>query len=189
LFCFLQVLSRVPPVFRGPSWLSPTVAPEHLWACRSGSRRCWILLIGRSSLPVANAFQWGRVSGPAGLAPEALQERECSCRGFFVEVYQRAWYMSQPASTMMQPASVTHAQLISFAFGVSRRCSRASSPRAWAHSRRSGRALSLVLNAPSPSFRGTEGEVSTTPIDRVANCGFLVELLAGGSSGRPCPVR
>jgi hypothetical protein len=33
------------------------------------------------------------------------------------------------------------------------------------------------------------GEVSATPIDRVADCGFLVELLAGGSSGRPCPVR
>jgi hypothetical protein len=70
-----------------------------------------------------------------------------------------------------------------------RRCSRASSPQAWAHSRRSGRALHLVLNAPSPSLRGTEGEVSTTPIDRVADCGFLVELLADGSSGRPCPVR
>jgi hypothetical protein len=61
-----------------------------------------------------------------------------------------------------------------------RRCSRASSPRAWAHSRRSGRALRLALNAPSPSLHGTEGEVSTTPIDRVADCGFLVELLAGG---------
>jgi hypothetical protein len=45
------------------------------------------------------------------------------------------------------------------------------------------------FNAPSPSLRGTEGEVSTTPIGRVANCRFLVELLAGGSSGRPCPVR
>jgi hypothetical protein len=45
----------------------------------------------------------------------------------------------------------------------SRRCSRASSPRAWARLRRSGRALRLVLNAPSPSLRGTEGEVSTTP--------------------------
>jgi hypothetical protein len=33
------------------------------------------------------------------------------------------------------------------------------------------------------------GEVSVTPIERVADCGFLVELLAGGSSGRPCPVR
>jgi hypothetical protein len=47
----------------------------------------------------------------------------------------------------------------------------------------------LFFNAPSPSLRGTEGEVSATPIERVANCGFLVELLAGGSSGRPCPVR
>jgi hypothetical protein len=47
----------------------------------------------------------------------------------------------------------------------------------------------LSFNAPSPSLRGTEGEVSVTPIGRVTNCGFLVELLVGGSSGRPCPVR
>jgi hypothetical protein len=47
----------------------------------------------------------------------------------------------------------------------------------------------LFLNAPSPSLRGTEGEVSATPIERVANCGFLVELLVGDSSGRPFPVR
>jgi hypothetical protein len=46
----------------------------------------------------------------------------------------------------------------------------------------------LFQNVPSPSLRGVEGEVSTTPIDRVADCGFLVELLSGGSSGRPCPV-
>jgi hypothetical protein len=39
--------------------------------------------MGRSSLLVVNAFPRGHVSGPAGLAPEALQERECSCRGFF----------------------------------------------------------------------------------------------------------
>jgi hypothetical protein len=47
----------------------------------------------------------------------------------------------------------------------------------------------LFFITPSPSLRGTEGEVSATPIERVADCGFLVELLAGGSSGRPCPVR
>jgi hypothetical protein len=47
----------------------------------------------------------------------------------------------------------------------------------------------LFFNAPSPSLRGTEGEVSATPIGRVADYGFLVELLVGGSSGRPCPVR
>jgi hypothetical protein len=155
----------------------------------SGSRKCWCLLIGRSSLLVANAFPCGRVSKPAGLAPESLQERECSCRGFlriftsgcgicfnrhrrcFSRLRSRArdWYLLR----LVHP----------------RRCSRASSPRAWARLRRSGRALRLVLNAPSLSLRGTEGEVSTTPIDRVADCGFLVELLVGGSTGRPCPVR
>jgi hypothetical protein len=45
--------------------------------------------------------------------------------------------------------------------------------------------LSVFSNEPSPSLRGTEGEVSATPIDRVADCGFLIELLVGGSSGRP----
>jgi hypothetical protein len=90
---------------------------------------------------------------------------------------------------MFQSASVTHVQLILSHSVHPRRCSRASSPRAWAHSRRSGRALRLVLNAPSQSLRGTEGEVSATSIDRVANCGFLVELLVSGSSGRPCPIR
>jgi hypothetical protein len=43
--------------------------------------------IGRSSLLVSNAFPWDRVSGPAGLAPEALQERVCSCRVFFTNFY------------------------------------------------------------------------------------------------------
>jgi hypothetical protein len=33
-------------------------------------------------------FPWGRVSGPAGLAPEALQEHECSCRGLAPEALQ-----------------------------------------------------------------------------------------------------
>jgi hypothetical protein len=65
--------------------------------------------MGHSSLLVANAFPWGRVSGPAGLAPEALQERECSCRGFFASFYQCAWYLFQSASAMLQPASVTRA--------------------------------------------------------------------------------
>jgi hypothetical protein len=33
---------------------------------------------------VADAIPWGRASGPAGLAPEALQERGCSCKGFYI---------------------------------------------------------------------------------------------------------
>jgi hypothetical protein len=53
-----------PWFFRGPSWLSPTVAPEHLRVYRSGSRRCWSLLIGRSSLLVANAFRGAASADP-----------------------------------------------------------------------------------------------------------------------------
>jgi hypothetical protein len=67
---------------------------------------------------VANAFPWGRVSRPVGLAPEALQERERSCRGFFANLYQWAWYLFQPASALFQPASVKHAQLVPLAFGA-----------------------------------------------------------------------
>jgi hypothetical protein len=40
--------------------------------------------MGRSSLLVADAIPWARASGPAGLAPEALQERGCSCKGFYI---------------------------------------------------------------------------------------------------------
>jgi hypothetical protein len=66
-------------------------------------RTCFLL--------VCKCFPWGRVSRPAGLAPKALEESECSCRGFTVGFGQRAWYISQPASAMFQPASVTHAEL------------------------------------------------------------------------------
>jgi hypothetical protein len=34
------VRAGFPRFFRGPSGLSPTVAPEHLRACQPGSRRC-----------------------------------------------------------------------------------------------------------------------------------------------------
>jgi hypothetical protein len=112
-------------------------------------------------------------------------------QGFLHRIYRRVGCYFQQASAIFQPASVVpRAHIRHHMRSVRpRRCSRASSPRAWARLRRSGRALRLVSNAPSPSLRGTEGEVSATPIERVANCGFLVELLTGDSSGRPCPVR
>jgi hypothetical protein len=47
-----------------------------------------------------------------------------------------------------------------------------------------GASSSSYLSAPSPSFRGTEGEVSATPIDRVADCGFLIELFVGVGRAR-----
>jgi hypothetical protein len=75
----------------------------------------------RTSFPLAcERFPWGRVSGPAGLAPEALQERGRSCRGFTARLGQRAWFISQPASAMFQPASVTHALLALSAAGAIR---------------------------------------------------------------------
>jgi hypothetical protein len=37
---------------------------------------------GTFSPLVAGAIPWGRASGPAGLVPEALQERGCSCKVF-----------------------------------------------------------------------------------------------------------
>jgi hypothetical protein len=40
-------------------------------------------------------------------------------QGFSRGISLAAWYVSQPASAMSQPASVAHAQLMSFAFGAS----------------------------------------------------------------------
>jgi hypothetical protein len=40
-------------------------------------------------------------------------------QGFSCGILSVAWYVSQPALAMFQPASVTHAQLMSFAFGAS----------------------------------------------------------------------
>jgi hypothetical protein len=53
-----------PSCFRGPSGLSPTVAPEHLRVCQPGSRRCWNLLIGHSSPLVAKAFRGAASADP-----------------------------------------------------------------------------------------------------------------------------
>jgi hypothetical protein len=40
-------------------------------------------------------------------------------QGFSRGISLAAWYVSQPASAMSQPASVTHAQLMFFASGAS----------------------------------------------------------------------
>jgi hypothetical protein len=39
-------------------------------------------------------------------------------QGFSRGISLAAWYVSQPASAMSQPALVTHAQLMYFAFGA-----------------------------------------------------------------------
>jgi hypothetical protein len=56
---------------------------------------------------------------------------------------------------------------------MTRKCSHTSSPRAWARLRRSGWALRLVCTPLRCPSAGQKGEASTTPIERVANCGFL----------------
>jgi hypothetical protein len=104
--------------------------------------------MGHSSLMVANAVPWGLVSGPAGLAPEALQERECSCMVFFASftsVRSICFNRHRRCSSRLR----SHAHDWYFSRSVHpKRCSRASSSRAWARSRRSGRALRLVLTRP-----------------------------------------
>jgi hypothetical protein len=50
------------------------------------------------------AILWGRASGPTGLAPEALQKRGCSCKGFYigftgvrgVSLFRHLQYPSRP---------------------------------------------------------------------------------------------
>jgi hypothetical protein len=98
--------------------------------------------------------------------------------------------MFQPALAMFQPASVTQALLaLSPAGAIQGGVAVRQAPEPGPVRGDRVELYDLFLNAPSPSLCGTEGEVSTTPIERVANFGFLVELLVGGSSGRPCPVR
>jgi hypothetical protein len=141
--------------------------------------------------PNCCAIPWGRASGPAGLAPEALHERGCSCEVFsqsppVCEVLVSAGIDNIPAG--LGGAMRTYLAHVCVRC-TSIRCSHASSPRAWARSKAIGACSLTCLYVPSSSLRGTKGEVSATPIERVANCGFLVELLSGDSSGRPCLVR
>jgi hypothetical protein len=111
-------------------------------------------------------------------------------RGLTVRTGQRAWHMIQPASAISQPASVTHALLaLSSAGAIQGGVAVRQAPEPGPVRGDRVELYDLFLNAPSSCLRGTEGEVSATPIERVANCGFLVELLVGGPSGRPCPVR
>jgi hypothetical protein len=100
--------------------------------------------------PGCYSIPWGCASRPAGLAPEALQERGCSCKVFSQDLPVCAVLVSAGISDI--PAGLGGAMLTFLAFVyvrcISRRCSRALSPRAWAHSRRSGRALRIVRSFP-----------------------------------------
>jgi hypothetical protein len=171
LFCERKWVS--PRLYRGPPWLSPTVAPEPLRWYPLGTRRGWCLLMGHSSLLVV-------------VAPEALQDRGCSCKVFSQSLPVCEVLVSAGVDNILAGLDgAVRAYLAHVCVQcTSRRCSRASSPRAWARSR-----LCLIHTPLRRPSAGHRGEASTTPVERVANYGFLIELLSGGSSGRPCPVR
>jgi hypothetical protein len=115
------------------------------------------------------AIPWGCASAPTGVAPEALEKCAYSCKVF----PQRA---ASVRGVGFGRPRWCHAHVSAFAYVrcMSRRCSYALSPRAWAHSRQSGRALRLVHTPLRRPSAGRRGEASMTPIVRVANHGFLV---------------
>jgi tetrahydromethanopterin S-methyltransferase subunit H len=131
--------------------------------------------------PGCCAVLWGRASTPAGVAPEALQERGCSCKVFS---------QSLPVYEVLVSAGVDN---VSAGLGSAMRTYLAyicvwciprgvavhRAPQAWARLRRSRGALRLVYTPLRHPSAGQRGEASTTPIERVTNCGFLVELLSG----------
>jgi hypothetical protein len=106
--------------------------------------------------PDCCAIPWGRASGPAGLAPEALQERGCSCKVFSQSLPVCEVLVSAGIDNI--PAVLGGAMRTCFTFVcvrcISKRCSHASSPRAWARSRRSGRALRHACTFPRRPFAG-----------------------------------
>jgi hypothetical protein len=93
--------------------------------------------------PSCYAIPWGRASGPAGLAPKALQVHGCSCEVFSQDLPVCEVLVSADIGNI--PAGLGGAMRTFLAFvcvrRISRRFSRASSPRVWARSRRSGQAL------------------------------------------------
>jgi hypothetical protein len=79
------------------------------------------------------AVPWGHASAPTGVAPEAMQERGCSCKPFSQSL-SVCEVLFQPASVVFQPASAVPCARIDtrLCWVHDRKCSRASSPRAWA---------------------------------------------------------
>jgi hypothetical protein len=118
--------------------------------------------------PGCYAIPWGRTSGPVGLAPEALKECGCSCKVFSQDLPVCKVLVSSGIGDI--PAGLGGAMRTFLAFVcvrcISRRCCRASSPRAWARSRRSGRALRLVFSFPCRPSAGRRVKFPQPPSSR-----------------------
>jgi hypothetical protein len=134
--------------------------------------------------PGCCAVPWGRASTPAGVALEALQERGCFCKVFS---------QSLPVCEVLVSAGVDN---VSAGLGgamctylvyvcvrcISRRCSRASSPRAWARLRRSRGALRLLYTFPRRPPAGRRVRFPQLPSSgsRIANaslsCYWVIQV-------------
>jgi hypothetical protein len=166
--CFVFFESKwVPPGFLGTLMAVPDSSPRASAGVSVRIPQMLTLADGTSFPPDCCAIPWGRASGHAGLATEALQERGCSCKVFSQSLPVCEVLVSAGIGNI--PAGLGGAMRTCLTYVcvrcISRRCSHASSPRAWARSRRSGRALRLVCTFPHRPG-GTEGEVSATPIER-----------------------
>jgi hypothetical protein len=131
--------------------------------------------------PGCRVVPWGHASAPVGIALEALQERGCSCKVFSQSLLVCEVLVSADIDNIsagLGGALRTYLSCVCVRC-IARRCSHASSPRAWARLRRSRGALCLVYTSLRRRSAGQRGEASTTPIERVTNCGFLAELLSG----------
>jgi hypothetical protein len=179
------------PRFLGDPMAVPDSSPQASAVVSVRIPQRLMLADGTFFPPGCCVVPWGRASAPVGVAPEALQEGGCSCKVFSQSLLVGEVLDSVGVSNVsagLDSAMRTYLAYVCVRC-ISKRCSHVSSPQAWAQLRRSSGALRLVYTPlRRPSARQT-GEVSTTPIEQVANCGFLIELLSDDSSGRPCPVR
>jgi hypothetical protein len=79
-----------------------------------------MLADGTFSPLVAGVIPWGRASGPAGLAPEALQECRCSCKIFSQDLLAYGPVVSAGIGDIQAGLGrATHMFLASSAFGAS----------------------------------------------------------------------
>jgi hypothetical protein len=93
-----------PRLFRGPLWLSLTVAPRAFAVVSVRIPQRLMLADGMFFPPGCCAVPWGRASAPAGVAPRSLAEAWVLLQGFFAESadvrgvsFTRHWqYFSSP---------------------------------------------------------------------------------------------
>jgi hypothetical protein len=177
-------------VIRGPSWLSPIVPPRASAEVSVRNPQRLTLTDGTFFLPGCYVVPWGRASATASVAPEALQERGCSCKVFSQRLSVCEVLVSADiggVSAGLGGAMRTHRHPSAFSARPGSVVMRRAPEPGPTQGDLGELSVLFVCPIRRPSA-GQRGEASTTPIARVANRGFLIELLSGDSSGCPCPV-